>query len=701
MKQKILYIFVFITALLGGNGEAWGQDGYKYVTKSDIPPFTVSGTGFKDKVQDQKRLVLSNTTEINENAKPSVTFTIGDNIKAYQTLDGGRIQPYYNNVINTVSWSVPKMYYISLKSFSVKMDCSLGAAWNTGGYVTLTAGDKSVKSGNLYSNKSDVTIDGISLGNSNTISMTNTRNGGIDVYFYIYSVSYTYTLSYYELDLTALDNAISDANDALSTITDETMKEYLNAAIATANDQTFRNECTFPNSFWYKNNNNEVSEGIRKPSEVEAKADKLIAVTQYLLARTAANVYAEEDVPNAVYEKLHPYDDLNPNDYTTDEVNGATAEINTAIELAENTTEEYKKAKADITTAAARTDHNDATTLAEDVKRATDALEAATTTDAIEEALKEIKDFDAITFNSQNEIQEGNTLDNPAYANSGKAITYKSSDDKIIEIDGTTLKALKPGTVTITATTTTGNGYYGYTTTKEFTVTPKAVILYPDKECTIVPYITYPEITLKRSFSAKTHYTLTLPFDSNISDIGGDYAAQLALVTYNKADGYTLYFQKVAEGNMMANQPYIVYAKNGFKEPLKWVNITVAETIEAKEVNNDRTQGWIMQGNYTPDFPMAGKYGIAGGKFCLGTETEGSYINAYTAYFTFLGTKNVRARVAVMDEGGNTTYIGELKDGVLQTEEGIYGLDGVQQNQLRKGINIVRQKDGSVRKILK
>ena len=43
----------------------------------------------------------------------------------------------------------------------------------------------------------------------------------------------------------------------------------------------------------------------------------------------------------------------------------------------------------------------------------------------------------------------------------------------------------------------------------------------------------------------------------------------------------------------------------------------------------------------------------------------------------------------------------ELKDADLQTEEGIYGLDGIQQNQLRKGINIVRQKDGSVRKILK
>ena len=692
MKQKILYMLMMITVLLGGNGEVWAQEGYKYVTKSDIPSFTVSGTGFKNKVQEKKRLVLSNTTEINANAKPSVTFTIGDNIKEYQT--SGRIQPYYNNVTNTVSWSVPKMYYISLKSFSVEMDCSLGAAWNTGGYVTLTAGNKSVKSGNLYNNKSDVTIDDISLGNSETISMTNTRNGGIDVYFYIYSVSYTYTLSYYELDLTALDEAISDAKDALSTITDETMKVYLNAAIATANDQTFRNECAFPNSFWYKNNNNEVSEGIRKPFEVGAKADKLIAVTKYLLARTAANVYAETDVPDAVYKKLHPYDDLNPNDYTTDEVNGATAEINTAIELAENTTEVYKKAKADIATAAARTDHNDATTLAEDVDKATTALEKATTTEAIEEALKEIKYFDEISFNSQNEIREGSTLPNPASANSSKVITYSSSDNTIIEIDGTTLKALKPGIVTITAITTTGDGYYGYTTTKEFTVTPKAVILYPNVECTIVPNIVYPEITLERSFSAKTHYTLTLPFDSNISNIGGDYAAQLALVTYNKADGYTLYFQKVAGGQMVANQPYVVYLPNAIENPI-WKNVTVVTpNAESIEVSN-----WTMQGNYTPGLSMSGNYGIAEGLFRKGGID--SKINAYTAYFTFLGTENVRARVAVMDEGGNTTYIGELSDLNGNAAEEVFGIDGMRLPEMRKGINIVRQKDGSVRKIVK
>lgn len=691
MKQKILYILMMITAFFGKGEMVCGQEGYKYITTG---PYTRSET-FDNNYLEGNTLKLSQTNNIKENVTASATFNFGDNVKTWIGGSGFQLYISKGNRENTIDWSVDDKYYINVTEFSTKMMTRFG-----NGTVTFTPTSGETKKLEISGGSTNTITISPNLGNSGSIKVS-ISGSTAGPYYYVQSLTYTYTLSYYELDLAVLEKAIKDANDALSSIiTDETMKEHLNAAIATANDQTFRNECAFPNSFWYKNNNNEVSEGKRKPSEVEAKADKLIAVTQYLLARTAANVYAKEDVPNAVYEKLHPYDDLNPNGYTTDEVNGATAEINIAIELAEKTTVEYKKAKKDIEIAAARTDHDAATTLAEDVKRATDALEAATTTDAIEEALKEIKDFDEISFiNSQNEIPEGSTLANPALADSRKVIAYKSSDNTIIEIDGTTLKALKPGKVTITATTPTDDKYYGYKTTKEFTVTPKAVILYPDKECTIVPYITYPEITLERSFSAKTHYTLTLPFDSNIRDIGGDYAAQLDLVTLNQADGYTLYFKQIPDGYMRANQPYIVYAENGFNESLKWTNRTVAETIEAKGVSNDRTQGWTMQGNYEHGLSMAGNYGIAGGQFRLGT--EGSSINAYTAYFTFLGTKNVRARVAVMDEGGNTTYIGELKDLNDNASEEVFGIDGMRLPEMRKGINIVRQKDGSVRKIVK
>lgn len=206
----------------------------------------------------------------------------------------------------------------------------------------------------------------------------------------------------------------------------------------------------------------------------------------------------------------------------------------------------------------------------------------------------------------------------------------------------------------------------------------------------------YSKVKLNRALP-QGYFTATFPFDYNISVIPNAFVAQLELVTHNQQDGYTLYFKKVADGQMLANQPYVVYLSEAISYP-EWADVIIMKPEEGS-VSSDKTKGWTMRANYTPEMSMVGNYGIADGKLCIGGAD--SYINAYTAYFTFHGTENVRARVAVMDEGGNTTYIGELKDGVLQTEEGIYGLDGVQQNQLRKGINIVRQKDGSVRKILK
>ncbi|MEE0689727.1 MAG: hypothetical protein UCJ13_02710, partial [Bacteroidaceae bacterium] len=254
---------------------------------------------------------------------------------------------------------------------------------------------------------------------------------------------------------------------------------------------------------------------------------------------------------------------------------------------------------------------------------------------------------------------------------------------------------MKKGSVTITLQKDEDDSYYAIDQTYEIEVLGAIANLTPS-DAPVFEYKEYDEITLNRTLS-EGHSTLTLPFDTEISKISDNseaYAAQLALVTYNKTDGYTLYFQKVAEGQMVANQPYVVYLPNAIENPI-WKNVTVVTpNAESIEVSN-----WTMQGNYTPGLSMSGNYGIAEGLFRKGGID--SKINAYTAYFTFLGTKNVRARVAVMDEGGNTTYIGELSDLNGNAPEEVFGIDGMRLPEMRKGINIVRQKDGSVRKIVK
>ena len=209
---------------------------------------------------------------------------------------------------------------------------------------------------------------------------------------------------------------------------------------------------------------------------------------------------------------------------------------------------------------------------------------------------------------------------------------------------------------------------------------------------------TYKRIVLQRTLPMG-YSTITLPFTYDIDNVEGDaFVAQLELVTHNQQDGYTLYFRKVADGVMQPNQPYVLHM------PFEITDAEWGETaVSSPEAQSIVKNGWTMQGNYTPEMSMVGNYGIAGGKLCIGGAY--SYINAYTAYFIppthSHGTENVRARVAVMDEGGNTTYIGELSDLNGNAAEEVFGIDGMRLPEMRKGINIVRQKDGSVRKIVK
>lgn len=297
------------------------------------------------------------------------------------------------------------------------------------------------------------------------------------------------------------------------------------------------------------------------------------------------------------------------------------------------------------------------------------------------------------------------------HANAGYGVTLVSSNPDAFEVSPSTLTTTggdKMGKETITLryknntvgehsgtiTIADPNGTNADITIKVSGSTLSNTLFLNPSETPNYEERTYKRIVLQRTLPMG-YSTITLPFTYDIDNVEGDaFVAQLELVTHNQQDGYTLYFRKVADGVMQPNQPYVLHM------PFEITDAEWGETaVSSPEAQSIVKNGWTMQGNYTPGLSMEGNYGIAGGKFRLGT--DGSTINAYTAYFTFHGTENVRARVAVMDEGGNTTYIGEVKDLDGNAAEEMFGIDGMRLPEMRKGINIVRQKDGSVRKIVK
>ena len=264
-----------------------------------------------------------------------------------------------------------------------------------------------------------------------------------------------------------------------------------------------------------------------------------------------------------------------------------------------------------------------------------------------------------------------------------------------------TITPIKIGEVTITLTKAEDDSYYAINKIYHIQVLGASALLTPD-ESPVLEYNEYAEITLSRNF-AEGHSTLALPFDTNISDFSDDseaYAAQLSLVTYNKADGYTLYFKKVDAGSMIANQPYVIYLPST-KDSFIWTGVTINSVLPSDKVEGqgERFMGWTMRANYTPGVSMEGMYGIAGGKLRKGT--AGATINAYTAYFVPPTQTEARVRVAIVDDSGQATFIDEVESESTDMEQEVYTVGGKRVSGLQKGINIVRMKDGTVRKIWK
>ena len=297
------------------------------------------------------------------------------------------------------------------------------------------------------------------------------------------------------------------------------------------------------------------------------------------------------------------------------------------------------------------------------------------------------------------------------HANAGYGITLTSSNPNAFEISPAVLTATggdKMGeeTITVTYKNNAVGSHSGTITIADPSGSNAAITLnvagstlsntlfLNPAETPNYDVRTYKRIVLERTLPMG-YSTITLPFTYDIDNVeGGAFVAQLELVTHNKHDGYTLYFKKVTDGVMQPNQPYVLYM------PFEITNAEWGETaISSPEEQSVSKNGWTMRANYTPGVSMEGMYGIAEGKLRKGT--AGATINAYTAYFVPPTQAEARVRVAIMDDSGQTTFINEVETESLDMEQEVYTVDGKRVSGLQKGINIVRMKDGSVRKIWK
>ena len=277
-----------------------------------------------------------------------------------------------------------------------------------------------------------------------------------------------------------------------------------------------------------------------------------------------------------------------------------------------------------------------------------------------------------------------------------------------------TLTALKEGITTVRLVREQTEDFFALDVTYTIQVIKPVLVLNPS-EAPVINYSDYSSVTFNRTLKAG-YTTIALPFNTDVSELVAnrseaydsdeDWVAQLSAVTNSVADGYTLYFKKVEGGAITANQPYILHLGSAVENPI-WTDLTngiqVAQATEdyhAALTGYNGYEHWTMVSNYTPGLSMKDKYGVVNADNCLKVGGEGSTLNAYHAYIIYnSGSSPAPVKAAYLDEDEADAIL-ELLNAEATEPENIYDLQGRQLPRAGKGINIIRNADGTVRKVL-
>ena len=305
-------------------------------------------------------------------------------------------------------------------------------------------------------------------------------------------------------------------------------------------------------------------------------------------------------------------------------------------------------------------------------------------------------------------------------ADSEEGFTITNGDNAVINVerDGETITitGLAIGSTTLTLAQAGNEDYIAKSQTYDIEV------YMPEDFLTLEPTSApsheegqYRKIFLHRTLKEGLS-TIALPFNTTVAALtdrsdANDWVAQLETVTHTQADSctkdeYTLYFKKVEGGVITANQPYVLHLGAAVVNPT-WTDMADGISVSAASANEQSATkgytgyaGWAMTANYEVGMDMEGKYGVVNGKG-LQLGASGSKLNAYTAYITAPSDSHAPLlRLACVDEDGTVTLIGgPSADGAAEAPVAIYGPDGKRRSRLQPGVNIVRQADGTVRKV--
>lgn len=199
-------------------------------------------------------------------------------------------------------------------------------------------------------------------------------------------------------------------------------------------------------------------------------------------------------------------------------------------------------------------------------------------------------------------------------------------------------------------------------------------------------------VTLDRKFTAGWS-TVCLPFATTVTALGAEQVQAFTAFADN-----TLTFTKVADGNLAANTPYLIYFEK--EQDLSASPIYMPAEIESTTPVAVTFGDVTFTGNYTAGKDMEGLYGVAeqeGSQYIM-KGGAGSTLGSTGAYFTVSGTTAGVNTLSLDIEGEGTTGIESVVAEEGETFD-VYTLTGVKVRSnatsldgLQRGLYIVNGK---------
>ena len=199
-------------------------------------------------------------------------------------------------------------------------------------------------------------------------------------------------------------------------------------------------------------------------------------------------------------------------------------------------------------------------------------------------------------------------------------------------------------------------------------------------------------VTINRTFP-KGWSTICLPFATTVEALGAEQAQEFTAFA-----GNTLTFEKVADGNLVANKPYLIYFES--EKDLSAENKAIYMPVEIAHSTPEAVSfgGMTFTGNYTAGMSMKGLYGVAdqdGSQYIM-QGGEGSTLGSTSVYFTWAGS--AQANVMRIHLDGGETGINSVDVEAAEAFD-VYTLSGVKVRSnvtdlggLQRGIYIINGK---------